>query len=94
MINYFYNIKLKNEMFDFYSDVLTNIRKDYYLSKLKQKGKLTQNSDSDYISYEFSLEKDKMLKWLVSDNKSIISESKHLEDGKYCVDYYKNNVGL
>ena len=48
MINYFYNIKLKNEMFDFYSDVLTNIRKDYYLSKLKQKGKLTQNSDSDY----------------------------------------------
>lgn len=91
MINYFYNIKLKNEMFDFYSDVLTNIRKDYYLSKLKQKGKLTQNSDSDYISYEFSLEKDKMLKWLVSDNKSIISESKHLEDGKYCVDYYENN---
>lgn len=91
MINYFYNIKLKSECFDFYSDVLTNIRKDYYLSKLKQKGKLTQNSDSDYISYEFCLEKDKMLKWLVSDNKSIISESKRKEDGKYCVDYYENN---
>ena len=91
MINYFYNIKLKEEKINFYSDVLTNIRKDFYLSKLKQKGKITQNSDADYINYEFSLEKDKMLKWSVSDNRSIISESRQKEDGKYAVNYYEDN---
>ena len=91
MINYFYNIKLKEEKIDFYSDVLTNIRKDFYLSKNKQKGKITQNSDGDYINYEFSLEKDKMLKWTVSDNRSIISESRQKEDSKYGVNYYEDN---
>lgn len=91
MINYFYNIKLKEEKIDFYSDVLTNIRKDFYLSKSKQKGKITQNSDADYINYEFSLEKDKMLKWTVSDSRSIISESRQKDDGKYGVNYYEDN---
>lgn len=91
MINYFYNIKLKDEKIDFYSDVLTNIRKDFYLSKQKQKGKITQNSDADYINYDFTLEKDKMLKWSVSDNRSIISESRQKEDGKYSVNYYEDS---
>ncbi len=91
MINYFYNIRLKDEKIDFYSDVLTNIRKDFYLSKQKQKGKITQNSDADYINYEFCLEKDKMLRWSVSDNRSIISESRQKDDGKYGVNYYEDN---
>lgn len=91
MINYFYNIALKADNCDFYSDVLTSIRKDFYLSKAKQKGKITQDSNGDSIFYEFSLEKDKNLKWMVSDSDSIISDSKSAEDNKYCVNYYSES---
>ncbi|MDO4748695.1 MAG: hypothetical protein Q4A12_05935 [Eubacteriales bacterium] len=88
MINYFYNIIIKEDDCDFYSDVLTSIRKDYYLSKEKQKGKITQNSSGDTVFYEFALEKGKSLKWEVSNNDVILSESKRLDEGKYSVTYY------
>lgn len=91
MVNYFYNIILKTDSCDLYSDVLTSIRKDYYLSKEKQKGKITQNSSGDTIFYEFSIEKEKPLKWSVSDSKSIISDCKSLTDGHSCVSFYGEN---
>ncbi len=91
MINYFYNIILKTDDCDLYSDVLTSVRKDYYLSQEKQKGKITQNSSSDTIYYEFSIENEKGIKWRVSDENTIISDSKNLEDSKSCVNYYSDN---
>ncbi|MBQ2972034.1 MAG: hypothetical protein IJE16_05755 [Ruminococcus sp.] len=91
MINYFYNIILKTDNCDLYSDVLTSVRKDYYLSHEKQKGKITQNSSSDTLYYEFSIEKDKGIKWRVSDENTIISDSKNLENSKSCVNYYGDN---
>ena len=93
MINYFYNITLKSDECDFYSDVFTSVRKDYYLSQEKQKGKLTQNSSWDTMFYEFSIEKDRTMKWLVSDNELVYSDVKNLEDSKYSINYY-NNTGL
>lgn len=93
MINYFYNITSKDENLNFYTDVLTGIRKDYYLSKEKQKGKITQNSNADSVYYEFHIESDRPLKWKVSDNTHIFSESKNIEEGKYCVSYY-TTLGL
>ena len=88
MINYFYNIILKTDSCDLYSDVLTGIRKDYYLSKEKQKGKITQNSSGDTLFYEFSIEKEKPMKWSISDSKSIISDCKSRNDGQSCVNFY------
>lgn len=93
MINYFYNILLKDDECDLYSDVLTSIRKDYYLSREKQKGKITQDSSADTLFYEFSLEKDKALKWQLSDSENILSDTSSLEDGKYCVNFY-NEYGV
>ncbi len=93
MINYFFNITSKEDEVNFYTDILTNIRKDFYLTKEKQKAKLTQNSDSDSVFYDFSLEKEKPLKWSVSDNDRILSDVRNLEDGKYCVNFY-NQSGL
>lgn len=93
MINYFYNIILKSDNSNLYSDVLTTIRKDYYLSKEKQKGRLTQNSSGDSLFYDFSIEKDKGMKWRVSNSDNIISDSKNLVDGNYCVNYY-NDKGV
>ncbi|MBQ8538812.1 MAG: hypothetical protein IJ433_04100 [Ruminococcus sp.] len=91
MINYFYNIILKTDSCDLYSDVLTGIRKDYNLSKEKQKGKITQNSSGDTLFYEFSIEKEKAMKWSISDSKSIISDCKVLNDNQSCVNYYDAN---
>lgn len=91
MINYFYNIILKTDDCDLYSDVLTGIRKDFYLSGDKQKGKITQNSSSDTLYYEFSIEKERSMKWLISDKNSILSDCKHTDDGKNCVNYYGDN---
>ena len=88
MINYFYNIILKTDSCDLYSDVLTGIRKDFYLSKEKQKGKITQNSSGDTLFYEFSIEKEKPMKWSISNNKSIISDCKVLNDGQSSVNFY------
>ena len=94
MINCFYNITSKDENLNFYTDVLTGIRKDYYINKEKQKGKITQNSSADSIYYEFSLESDRPFKWRVSDDVHIFSDTKSLlEDGKYCVSYY-TTLGL
>ncbi len=91
MINYFYNIILKEDVCDLYSDVLTSVRKDYYLSKDKQKGKLTQNSSGDTLYYDFAIEKDRTMKWQISDDESIISDVKSAEDNKYCVNFYDDN---
>lgn len=91
MINYFYNIVSKADVCDFSSDVLTSVRKEFYLSREKQKGKLTQNSSGDCIYYEYSLEKDKAMKWLVSDNDNILSDCKSLDDGKYCIKFYEES---
>lgn len=88
MINYFYNIIVKSDPCDLLSDVLTLIRKEFYISREKQRAKLTQNSDDDTLFYEYSLEKDHPLKWVVSDESSILSESKPIGDGRYCVNYY------
>lgn len=91
MINYFYNIIVKEDDTDLYSDVLTTIRKDFYLSREKQKGKITQNSSGDTLYYEFSLEKDKPIRWMLSDDDCIISDSKSIEEGKYCVSFYNDS---
>lgn len=91
MINYFYNIILKTDDCDLYSDVLTGIRKDYYLSHEKQKGKITQNSSGDTLFYEFAIEKDRNLKWQISDSENILSDTKHLDSGCSCINYYGEN---
>lgn len=91
MINYFYNITSTDEKLNFYTDVFTNIRKEFYLTKEKVKGRITQNSSLDSVYYDFSLAKDKTLKWNVSDDNHILSDCKNLEDGKYCVSFYCRN---
>ncbi len=91
MINYFYNIVSKADSCDFSSDVLTVVRKDFFIQREKQKGKLTQNSSGDCVYFEYSLEKDKPMKWLVSDDDNILSDVKTLDDGKYCISYYQES---
>ncbi len=93
MVNYFYNICSKEEGLNFYADVLTNIRKDFYLSKEKVKGKITQNSSLNSVFYEYSLEQNKPLRWKVSNNFDILSDCKVVEDGKYHVNFY-DKTGL
>lgn len=92
MVKYFYNIILKDDVCDFYSDILTQIRIGYHTTKLKQKGKLTQYSADSPICYEYGLEKDKSIKWRVSNAQGVLSNTKKLQDGKYCVSYYNNNI--
>lgn len=93
MINYFYNICSKEDGLNFYTDVLTNIRKDFYLSKEKIKGKITQNSSLNSVFYEYSIEQNKPIKWKVRNDSQILSDSKVAEDGKYHVNYY-DKTGL
>ena len=90
MINYFYNIAIKGDECDFYTDVLTSVRKDYITSKVKQKGKIAQNSDGDTVFYEFCIDKNKPMKWNVSNDITIISDVKNVEDDKYFVNYYSD----
>lgn len=94
MINYFYNIISKSDDCDLCSDVLTSVRKEFYLSREKQKNKLTQNSSGDSVYYEYSIEKDKPIKWVVSDDDNILSDCKNIEDGKYVINYYSEDGSI
>ena len=91
MVNYFYNITSKEDKINFFTDVFTSIRKEYYLTKDKVKGKITQNSSLDCVHYDFSIANERAFRWNVTDSTHILSDCKVIDDGKYCVSFYGNS---
>ncbi len=91
-IKIFYNISLKEfDNIDFSSDIFSNIRKAYFTNFEKQKGKLTQNSNSNPLFYDYCMEQGKPLKWLVTDKSgNLVQNVIENDGGRYYLYYYEN----
>ena len=63
-IQYFYNFCLKDvDKTDLEGDLLTGIRKSFFLNRGRIKDKLTGNSEDQPLFYDFLIENEKPMKW-------------------------------
>lgn len=90
-IQYFYNFCLKEiDKTDLSGDLLTGVRKSFLQNQDKIKDKITSNSDADSFSYEFSIEKEKPMKWLVKNaSGTTVQEVMQSDNGKYYIYFYE-----
>lgn len=90
----FYNIRLtQRDDFPMENDILSAIRKSYFETFSKIKDKITADSETDSVSYEYSLEKDKPMKWLVKDKRgTVLEDCKPAESERYVISVYQNNA--
>ncbi len=91
-IRYFYNIRLvQRDSIDLHDDILSAVRKSYFDDYGRIKDKITVDSDGETVSYEYAIEKDRAMKWLVRDKHGYLTEeSKPSEGGRYYVLVYKD----
>ena len=93
-IQYFYNFCLKDiDQTDLEGDLLSGIRKSYYAGNHKIKDKITGNSDSQPLFYEFLLEKEKPMKWVVKNASGMVVQEVMMSDnGKYYIYFYSKQA--
>jgi len=91
---FFYNFCLTEvDDNDFQGDILSGIRRSYFNGVDRIRDKITINSDGDYISYDYSIEKDKPMRWIVkSSDGTLLQESSLADLGKYYICFYKDEV--
>lgn len=91
-IQYFYNFCLKDiDDTDLGGDLLTGVRESFFLNGSRIKDKITGNSDAQPLFYEFLLEKEKPMKWLVKDSSGTKMQEVMLSDnGKYYLYFYRD----
>lgn len=89
-IQYFYNFCLKDiDKTDLEGDLLTGIRKSFFQNRARIKDKLTSNSESEPLFYDFIIENEKPMKWTVKDASGATVQEVMLSDGgKYYIYYY------
>lgn len=93
-IQYFYNFCLKGQdNTDLSGDLLSGIRRSYFNSFERIKDKLTGNSEAEPYFYDFSIEKEKPMKWLVKDAEGKTVQEVLLSDnGKYYIYFYEGQA--
>ena len=90
-IRYFYNFCLKADgALD--GDILSAVRKSYFAGLMRIRDKITAGSDSDPLMYEYSIEKDKPMRWSVKDSAGkALQESVNADDGRYHICFYNDS---
>ncbi len=93
-IQYFYNFCLKDvDKTDLEGDLLTGIRKSFFLNRGRIKDKLTGNSEDQPLFYDFLIENEKPMKWLVKDASGATVQEAMLSDGgKYYIYFYEGKA--
>lgn len=88
----FFNIRLaQRDRIVMEDDILSALRKSYFETFSKIRDKITVDSESDSVSYEYTLEKDKPMKWLVKDRQgSVLEDCKPSESERYILSVYQN----
>ena len=93
-IKYFYDFFLTGyDKTDLSSDILAEVRRSFFTSGSRIRDRITVDSEGDALSYDYSLEKDKALRWTVRDQAgSVIQEVVPAEDGRYRLCFYKDQA--
>ena len=89
-IRFFYNFCIKADESELSGDILSGVRRSYFDGFCKIKDKITVGSDSESLYYDYSIEKDKPMKWEVrrSDGE-LAQEASPSDGGKYYISYYR-----
>ena len=91
-IQYFYNFILKEiDSTDLGSDLLSGVRRSFFNGNPKIKDKITGNSDAQPYFCDFSIEKEKPMKWVLKDASGKTEQEVMLSDsGRYYLYFYKS----
>ena len=87
---YFYNFCLTEyEDADFSGDILSAVRESFFRGGGRIRDRITVDSEGESVFYDYSLEKDKQLKWTVKDSKGeLLQEVVPAADGRYHLCFY------
>lgn len=93
-IQYFYNFCLKDvDKTDLDGDLLSDVRKSFFLNRGRIKDKLTGNSEAEPLFYDFSIESEKPMKWTVKNASGAVVQEVMLSDnGKYYIYFYESQA--
>ncbi len=88
----FYNLYLTPvSVTEVESDILSGVRRGYFERFSHIRDRIMCSSDSDAISYDFSIEKGKVMRWVVTDASGYaLEEVTPAEDGRYFICIYRN----
>ena len=87
-IKFFYNFCLKDDVM-LSSDILSAVRRSYFSTFSRIRDKITIGSDTDFISYDYTIEREKPMRWMVKDAAGRTLEESMLGDnGRYYVVSY------
>lgn len=91
-VTYFYNIRLvQRDRVVFDDDILSGLRKSFFEDFAKIKDRITVDSESESISYEYLIEKEKPMKWIVRDKRgTLLEESRSTESDRYTISVYQD----
>ena len=95
-IKFFYNFCLKDGDETILSDdILCGVRRSYFSNFERIKDRITVNSDGDTIIYDYQIEKDKPMRWMVrSAQGETLQETIPSDSGKYYIYFYQGQAVL
>lgn len=93
-VKYFYNFCVPAEdPAGLNGDILSAVRKSYFEKFEKIKDKITADSEGEPLLYDYDIEKDKPLKWLVKDLSGAVLQKVELsENGRYYICFYRGQT--
>ena len=92
-MKFFYNFCLIDDDTDLRSDILSGVRKGYFNGFQKIRDRITINSDSDSVSYDYAIEQDKPMNWDVrSHDKTVLQDVALSDNGKYYICFYRDGA--
>lgn len=91
-IKYFYNFCISSlDDTQLNGDILSAVRKSYFDDFDKIKDKITLDSEKDSLMYEYCIEKDKTLKWVVRNAQGAVLQDVSASDGgRYYLCFYRD----
>jgi hypothetical protein len=95
-IKFFYNFCLKDgDDTVLRDDILCGVRRSYFGNFEKLKDRITVNSEDAPVVYDFSIEKDKPMRWMVRSAKGeTLQETIPSDNGKYYIYFYQGQAVL
>ena len=90
-MKFFYNFCLKDDDTDLSGDILSGVRKGYFRDFQKIRDRITINSASDSVSYDYEIERDKPMSWEVrTQDKTVLQDVTPSDEGKYYICFYRD----
>lgn len=93
-IKYFYNFCVASlDDTDLRGDILSAVRRSYFDDFDKIRDRITVDSEGEFFSYDYCIEKDKPLKWTVkSSDGTVLQDISQSDSGRYYLCFYRDRM--